>query len=39
VVYWLDAEGRMHARIDGMSKGTERSMEWVWTRRRSTGRD
>ena len=39
VSFWLDADGRMHARIDGVSKGTERAMEWVWTRRSPVGRD
>lgn len=39
IVYWLDPEGRMHARIEGVSKDGERAKEWVWTRRVPAGRD
>ncbi len=32
ILYWLDAQGAMHARIEGPQGGTTVSEEWVWTR-------
>lgn len=31
ILYWLDAEGRLHARIEG-PPGTETALEWTWRR-------
>jgi hypothetical protein len=31
ILYWLDAEGRLHARIEGPA-GTEKALEWTWRR-------
>lgn len=33
ILYWLDTEGALHARIEGPQHGTTVSEEWVWTRR------
>jgi hypothetical protein len=30
ILYWLDAEGRLHARVEGPSGGKERNEEWAW---------
>ncbi len=30
VIYWLDKEGALHARIEGMIGGKMRSQEWRW---------
>ena len=30
ILYWLDAEGAMHARIEGPQAGKTVSEEWVW---------
>lgn len=32
ILYWLDDEGRMHARIEGTMNGKEESADWVWTK-------
>ncbi len=32
ILYWLDGEGRLHARIEGPAGSGERAMEWVWSR-------
>lgn len=32
ILYWLDGEGRLHARIEGAAGSGERAMEWVWSR-------
>lgn len=32
ILYWLDGEGRLHARIEGPMDGKPVSEEWVWTR-------
>ena len=32
ILYWLDAEGRLHARVEGPLNGQEAAEEWVWTR-------
>jgi hypothetical protein len=32
ILYWLDAQGAMHARIEGPQGGKTVSEEWVWTR-------
>jgi hypothetical protein len=32
--YWLDAQDRLHARIEGTISGSEKSEEWTWRRRR-----
>ncbi len=34
ILYWLDADGNLHARIEGDVGGKPRSTEWVWTRMR-----
>jgi hypothetical protein len=32
VLYWMDARGHLHARIEGAMNGKEESEEWEWTR-------
>jgi hypothetical protein len=32
ILYWLDAQGGLHARIEGPIDGKPVSEEWVWTR-------
>jgi hypothetical protein len=32
ILYWLDAAGRLHARIEGPLEGKEAAMDWVWSR-------
>lgn len=32
ILYWLDGEGRLHARIEGPAGSGESAMEWVWSR-------
>ena len=32
VLYWLDGEGLLHARIEGTRNGASLSEEWAWTR-------
>jgi hypothetical protein len=32
ILYWLDAAGALHARIEGPQGGRTASEEWVWTR-------
>lgn len=34
ILYWLDAEGRLHARVEGPAGAKEKAMEWTWTRAR-----
>ena len=34
ILYWLDAQGALHARIEGPQGGQTVSEEWVWTRAR-----
>ena len=34
ILYWIDAAGAMHARIEGPQDGKTVSEEWVWTRAR-----
>lgn len=34
ILYWLDTEGRLHARVEGPADAKEKAMEWVWTRAR-----
>jgi hypothetical protein len=34
ILYWLDAQGALHARIEGPRGGQTVSEEWVWTRAR-----
>ena len=34
ILYWLDAEGAMHARIEGPQGGKTVSEEWVWKKAR-----
>jgi hypothetical protein len=34
ILYWLDANGAMHARIEGPQGGKTVSEEWVWTKAR-----
>ncbi len=33
ILYWLDPEGRLHARVEGRLAGQPRGQEWVFTRR------
>ncbi len=35
VMYWLEPDGRLHARIEGMQAGKLGSMDWIWTRRKA----
>ena len=32
VIYWLDNDGALHAKIEGTEKGKNSSMEWTWRR-------
>jgi hypothetical protein len=32
ILYWLDTQGALHARIEGPQGGKTVSLEWVWTR-------
>jgi hypothetical protein len=32
ILYWLDAAGKLHARIEGPPGAAESAMEWVWSR-------
>jgi len=32
ILYWIDAKGALHARIEGPQDGKTVSEEWVWTR-------
>ncbi len=32
ILYWLTADGRLHARIEGPLDGKEAAMEWIWSR-------
>ncbi len=32
ILYWLDAAGNLHARIEGPLEGKEAAMDWVWSR-------
>jgi len=32
ILYWLDAEGRLHARIEGPRDATEKAQEWTFRR-------
>ncbi len=34
ILYWLDAEDRMHARVEGPMGEREAAEEWVWSRSR-----
>ena len=34
ILYWLDAKGALHARIEGPQGGQAVSEEWVWTKAR-----
>lgn len=34
VLYWLERDGRLHARIEGTIGGKAQSEDWVWTRKR-----
>jgi len=34
ILYWLDAQGALHARIEGPQEGRTVSEEWVWTKAR-----
>ncbi len=34
ILYWLDAKGALHARIEGPHGGQSVSEEWVWARAR-----
>jgi hypothetical protein len=35
VMYWLEPDGRLHARIEGMSGGKLGSQDWIWTRKKA----
>jgi hypothetical protein len=32
ILYWIDAAGALHARIEGPQAGKTVSEEWVWTK-------
>lgn len=32
ILYWLDAAGKLHARIEGPPGATESAHEWIWSR-------
>jgi hypothetical protein len=32
ILYWLDPEGRLHARVEGSAGSREKAQEWVWTK-------
>ena len=32
ILYWLDAAGKLHARIEGPPGASEAAMEWAWSR-------
>lgn len=32
IIYWLDADGALHSRVEGMRQGKRRSSEWAWRR-------
>ena len=32
ILYWLDGQGALHARIEGTRSGKESAKEWVWRR-------
>jgi hypothetical protein len=32
ILYWLDAKGALHARIEGTMNGKPASEEWTWTK-------
>jgi hypothetical protein len=34
IIYWLDKEGALHARVEGTVKGKTESEEWTWKRRK-----
>jgi hypothetical protein len=34
ILYWMDAENRLHARVEGTVAGKLESQEWVWTRQK-----
>ena len=34
ILYWLDEDGALRARIEGKDKGKDAAMEWRWTRTR-----
>jgi hypothetical protein len=34
ILYWLDADGSLHARIEGDAGDKEKAMEWVWKKGR-----
>ncbi len=33
VLYWLEADGRLHARIEGTLRGRAQSEDWIWARK------
>lgn len=33
ILYWLDAKGALHARIEGTLQGKAEQEEWVWSKR------
>lgn len=33
ILYWLDAKGALHARIEGTQAGKDVHEEWVWTKK------
>src|SRR5689334_10387972 len=33
ILYWLDAAGALHARVEGTLKGSLQSEEWTWTKK------
>jgi hypothetical protein len=33
ILYWLDPEGALHARVEGTLRGAPQFEEWIWKRR------
>lgn len=36
VLYWLEPDGRLHARIEGMLDAKPAAEDWIWTRKAPT---
>lgn len=32
IIYWMEGDGTLHARVEGIERGSERHEEWSWTR-------
>ncbi len=38
ILYWLDAEGFLHARVEGPKTAAEKAQEWKWARVKGDGK-